>query len=287
MAFRIPRGYDVQNVPYRELSEGVRPGVTAIPLEAWSGLPPVRVDELHDDPIVFEPGTLVGIATGGDAVGKLFPAHALSGTNQITLAFSADDSKWGLPTADTTPTADAVCGGQVKPLGVVYQPVYSFNLQTQFTNYKRNESVGILTDYLIQVPVRTSAEHAIQPGDLVMVNKTANRYGRIASATDANSQLGTFQAWDGSTVGDLEFVVGRCFNSFVFATGANTSILKDDSTAAITSAGREEFKGLDKVQTVPGLGLAGSGTGGIPAWLTSAISDGSGNYRALTILVRL
>ena len=74
MALRIPRGYDTNRPPYSEICEGQRPTVQNVPLEAWTGLPPVRIDEHHHDPIVLDAGTLVGVATGAGAAGKLFPA---------------------------------------------------------------------------------------------------------------------------------------------------------------------------------------------------------------------
>ena len=50
-SFRTPRGYAVERPSYQELSEGVRLEASAVPTEAWSGLPPVRVDEVHHDPV--------------------------------------------------------------------------------------------------------------------------------------------------------------------------------------------------------------------------------------------
>jgi len=44
---------------------------------------------------------------------------------------------------------------------------------------------------------------------------------------------------------------------------------------------------LKKVQTVPGLGLSGSGTQGVPAMFEHAVSDSSGDYFALVIKVDL
>lgn len=286
--FRTPRGYGVNVVQYRELMEGQRPESSAIPMEAWTGLPPVQVEEIHHDPVVILPGTFVGMATGGTAVGKIFPAHAQTGN--CTGRFSTDDSTWGLPTSDQTWAMGTVTSGPVLPLGVVYQPIYSFNLQQQFINYKRNENLGILTDYLIQVPAITANERAIAVGDPVMISQTANEYGRVASLASVNNLMGRLQKWDDSAA-TYKYVVGRCYGKVLFASGgtsnAGTKLSADTASWALATAGRAEFKGLDKVQTVPGLGLAGSGTKGVPAWLMDARSDGSGNYYLLNILVRL
>jgi len=291
MAFRIPRGYERNRPDYQELSEGVRPEASAVPMEAWTGLPPVRIDDLHHDPIVLDAGTCVGLATGGSANGKLFPAHGIHGTGQITWQYTSDDSTWGFPTADQTSTAATESDGRVLPLGVVFQPIYSFRLQSEWTNYKRNENVGVVTDYLIQIPAINDYERSIKAGDVVMVNPIGNvgsvgEYGRLGEIGDLNHTLGRYRKWDG-TADSLHFVVGRCFRNLTFATGTASTLLSAESSVTLTTDGSAEFKDLDKVQTVPGLGLAGSGTSGVPAWLTGARSDGSGNYHALTILVRL
>lgn len=288
MAYRIPRGHEVNRPQYQELSEGVRPEISAVPQEAYTGLPPVRIDELSHDPIVLDAGTVVGVATGGLAEGKLFPAHAQTGTDTLTLNYHSDGASWGLLAAATTPTAAATTAGPVLPIGMVYQPIYSFQLQATYTNYKRNDNVGFVTDYLVQIPARSSAERDIRPGERVMINTSATAYGTITAGT---AQMGTLQKWD-DTVANEKYVIGRCFNRLNFADSSNAANLLYDSefalgTTALTTAGAAEFKGLNRVQTVPGLGLAGSGTGGVPAWLMKAQSDATGLFYALTILVRL
>lgn len=283
--FRVPRGYSVNVPQYRELMEGQRPESSAIPLEAWTGLPPVQIEDIQHDPVVLQPGTFVGIATGGMASGTLFPACI--GTGNIVLAFSTDDSTWGLPTTTYSGLASTYIGGPVLPLGVIYNNVYSFNLQNQFTNYKRNESVGILTDYLIQIPAITAQEKLIAQGDLVMIDTAAFEYGRQGSISSVNNLMGRLQRFDNSAASQ-KFVIGRCYGKVRFATGtASTKLSSDTANITLTAAGKNEWKGLDRVQTVPGLGNAGSGTKGIPTWLNDARSDAGGSYYLLNILVRL
>jgi len=294
MAFRTPRGYEVNRPSYQELSQGIRPEASTVPMAAFTGLMPVRVDELHHDPVVIDAGTIVGIASGGVADGKLFPAHAQSGNTDLTLTAHSDGASWGLGTSNYVATAANLTAGAVKPLGVVYQPIYSFMLQEQFTNYKRNENVGVVTDYLIQIPATNAEEREIAAGDLVMVHKTAVAQGQVAADT---ASMGRYQKHTVGTqdvvalqTGQREqgFLVGRCFQRILFTAGtASTKLSADFGNTTLTTAGAAEFKGLDKVQTVPGLGLGGSGTDGSPAWLRDAVSDGSGNYYALTILIRL
>ncbi len=94
--YRIPRGYDVSRPPYQEISEGVRPQASMVPMVPYTLLPPVRIDELSHDPIVIEAGTLVGMATGGVADGTLFPAWNGSGHAAFTMHHHSDGATWGL-----------------------------------------------------------------------------------------------------------------------------------------------------------------------------------------------
>jgi hypothetical protein len=268
-------------------------------MEAYADLPPVRIDELSHDPIVLDAGTVVGIASGGLADGKLFPAwnsasgvatDIASGKNaMITMKHHSDGATWGLSASDVEWEGHVWTDGPVKPLGMIYQPIYSFKLQATHPNYKRVDNVGLVTDYLIQIPARSAAERALAPGDIVMVvNGATFEYG--TGLTAGADVLGTLEKWPGAA-GMLDFVIGRVYKNLLFAadTGAsvNETVDNDLANVALTDAGSAEFKGLERVQTVPGLGLAGSGTKGVPSWLLKAQADSSGNFHALTILVRL
>jgi hypothetical protein len=295
MAFRTPRGYDVNRVPYQEISEGIRPGAAAVPMEAWTGLPAVRVDELAHDPIVIDAGTFVGIASGGLASGKVMPAfHGTGDATSMNLKHHSDGATWGLNPANESQALGRLVGGNsVKPLGVVYQPIYSFALQEKYTNYTRNENLGILTDYLIQIPATNASQRALKAGDLVQVTQILNagvvEYGLRSGLTAAAKVAGEIQAWDGTAAG-MEFVVGRVYANLLFATGTasiNTKLSADYDNITLSTAGADEFKGLSRVQTVPGLAVAGSGTAGTPGWLAEAQANAGGDFFALTILVRL
>jgi hypothetical protein len=96
-------------------------------------------------------------------------------------------------------------------------------------NYQIQDKVAILCDYLIEIPVHGDADASgiIAAGDLVQSN------------TD-----GKFIKWvDGAS--DVSQIVGRC----------------------IQRAANSTVDHLDKVQTVPGLGLSGSATQGTPSHL--------------------
>jgi hypothetical protein len=143
---------------------------------------------------------------------------------------------------------------------------------------------------MIQVPAVNAGERAINAGDLVMCNDVAllGEYGRMGDLADTANLIGRFTKWDG-TAASMSKVIGRCYQNITFAAGTAVAgtVLSADSAVALTTAGSAEFKGLERVQTVDGLGNAGSGTAGTPSWLRSAQADGSGDYFALTILVRL
>ncbi|RMG31945.1 MAG: hypothetical protein D6732_14105, partial [Methanobacteriota archaeon] len=59
------------------------------------------------------------------------------------------------------------------------------------------------------------------------------------------------------------------------------------SDVTLTDAGKALFADLAKVSTVPGLGLAGDATKGIPGWLMEARADANKKFYVLTLLIRL
>ena len=292
MTLRVPRGYGVKRPYYQEICEGVRITPQNMPLTAWTGLPAVSVDERFHDPIVIAAGTAVGIAMSGDYAGTVMPASQASYTPS---AYTNQDTDWGLP------SSYSAYKEAPKPIGVVYQPVYSFWLKQQYTNYERSYYVPIVTDYVIQIPAVWSGEFEINPGDMVQVC-AGTAYGGAPSFTTAPA--GRYVKFDPSAaitdpgsgnpvdVGDLatmDYVVGRCINVTNIATGGTASayLVNDLDNVTVSSAVKREFGGLNKVNTVPGLGLAGTATKGIPGWLLGARANAAGTYRALTILIRL
>lgn len=303
MAIRVPRGYDVQRPYYNELCEGVRPVAGAVAKEAWTGLAHMRVDETHHDPIVLEPGFLIGMITGGiHGEGKIVPA--VLGTGQVTGQFASSNffydagglvqigetNTWGLPSASGDYSI-----GRVKPLGVCYQPIYSFILQSKYTNYTRNTAVGVLTDYVIQVPAINAEEWVIEAGDAVILG-TGKRWGIGCGSTHSTGyqyagRYARAQAYP--TLSDLnDRIVGRCLRRIKLGTGGSSTSAGDKladklSDFTIDSAADAEFSYLSKVQTSPGLNLTGSGTKGVPAYYLGARADSNKVYWGLTLLIRL
>lgn len=122
-----------------------------------------------------------------------------------------------------------------------------------------------------------------QPGTLGFATGTPMTYGQVA---DDISFLGSLAAWDGAHGND--FIIGRCLRNLTFATGTADAIYEDDiANVSLTTEGAAEFKALSRVQTVPGLKLAGSGTAGAPGWLLKAAASPAGSYKVMTILIRL
>ena len=310
MAIRIPRGYEVSRPYYNELCEGVRPVAGALAKEAWTGLAHTRVDEQHHDPIVLEPGTLVGIVTGGNAIaaGKIVPAVMGTGTNygaNGSLIQVGSSNVWGLPT-----TSGDHAVGIVKPIGVVYQPIYSFILQSKYTNYTRNTAVGVVTDYVIQVPAVNSDEWAIESGDTIMLGAGV-RHGigfmppnpanaSHAAGTHLAGRYAAVKSYQATSVSApaVNFlddrVVGRCLRKVKLGTSSGGAsdvgkVLADNlATFTIDSAFDSEMSYLSKIQTVPGLtGLTGTGTKGVPGYYLGAKADAAGVYWGLTLLIRL
>ena len=301
MAIRIPRGFERNRPYYQEISKGERFAATAVPMTAYTGLSPVRIDEHNHDPIVLDPGTIVGLATGSPAAGTLMPAHWQTGNNNVANYYEqghSDGATWGLAT-----TSGSVSVGHVKPIGVVYQPIYSFQLQAQFTNYKRNENVGVLTDYIIQVPCLTAKEHLIDNGDSVRVVRGDVYNGIQNIGMSANSTIAgryervEYASWESGSAQETseiparDMIVGRCIKKTAFGTSSSavigTALVDALSTFTISTAGAAEFKALAKVTTVPGLNLAGDITKGVPGWLLGARQNSAGTYSMLTILIRL
>jgi len=211
----------------------------------------------------------------------------------------SDGAEWGLPT-----TSGDLTLGNVKPIGVAHAPVYSFRLQDKYSNYQRSHNVGFVTDYVVQIACRTLTEHVIRAGDVVCaadghfhqgnINSNANIQG--AAANGAGGEAGSFKRFGAisdtlitetvSLAVAQEFIIGRCLRNQIVATGtANTKFKDDSGTITITATGKAEFKGLNLVETRGT--VAGSGTQGVPGHILEGLSDSNGNYRLLTVLVRL
>jgi len=309
MAIRTGRGYGKIHHPYQELYEGVRPSIQG--LRAANFLPIAMLDKLHDDdPIVLLPGTFVGrlntaasaVSTASTYTNAEEAARAVVPAcwGDYTVTYGTHDTDFVTDAIDSDPAASGATAGastatvsDVKPIGVLTAPVYSNLLKTKYTNYSRDLMPSVLMgNYSIVIPAVTVNERAIEPGDIVRVDGnggTAATWIPTANSPLANSP-GRLVAWDGNT-GSAGYVVGRCVDKYRVGTIAGTT---NDTVASLIGAATvtnqntdQQFNTLKKVQTVPGLGLSGSGTQGIPAMFEHATIDGSGDFFALVIKVDL
>lgn len=321
MALRIPRGYAVNRPYFREVCEGTRPNSQAAPRLPWTGLAHVRVDEVHHDPIVIDAGTLVGVinpvsggahyggtgyfvpafvgggnvittgadgaaTTGGLSYNGVSSTIVAAGLNQVGSSEAA--TTWGLWN-----TSGAARLGPVLPVGVVTQPVYSSYLPIAFTNYKRQHSIGFVTEYVIQVPATNDEEVLIKGGDRVMLGSGTSHGIGVTDPYSGGKLAGRYARYAPAALRAEERKVGVCLKRTKLGSASNGAAavgqLLASNLATFTADAdlAAEFAGLERVQTVPGLSLSGSETKGVPAFLLGARADGDGNYWALTILIRI
>lgn len=323
MALRIPRGYAVNRPYFREVCEGTRPNSQAAPRLPWTGLAHIRVDEVHHDPIVIDAGTLIGVIYGtstGDAnyvgattgffvpafvgggnitgsgiAGEATGAAAAYGGNSTLFSstyFHQVGSTEGATTWGLWNTSGSAKIGPVLPVGVVTQPVYSSYLPTAFTNYKRQHSVGFVTEYVIQVPATNEEEVLIKGGDRVMLGSGVHHGIGCNDVYKGNKQAGRYARYAPLAVRADERKVGVCLKRTKLGTASagfteGQLLATNLSTFTADADLAAEFAGLERVQTVPGLSLSGSETKGVPAFLLGARADAAGVYWALTILIRI
>lgn len=229
---RIPRGYE-RTRGLLEISKGERP---ALELKPAQYLPVVREDKYLEDWVVIGAGTIVSV----DASGFLVPCNGYQPqtltytSNDIGITVDIDDA--GHDTYVTAAGASSATIPANKPVGVAPYDYYQ-NLNagfgsagaTKYLNYQIQDKVAILCDYLIEVPVHSGADASgtISAGDFVC----SNTAGQFIKWTDGVSMV--------------DQIVGRC--------------IQRSAVSAVDN--------LDKVQTVPGLGLSGSATSGVPSHL--------------------
>jgi hypothetical protein len=153
--------------------------------------------------------------------------------------------------------------------------------------------MSFVTDYVIELPATNDEEVAIANGDRVMLG-TGKAYGSGVPVTYSTAKLAGRYAKLDSTVDDwMHRTVGVCLRRFLIGTntaataGVTLEAAITAGTFALDSSANKEFADLAMIQTVPGLGLSGSGTLGVPAYFLNAADDGDGNFWALTILIRI
>jgi len=323
---RIPRGYGAFRVPYNESQEGRRPTFQNVKPALFLPVAKVDQHK-HDPIVLLPGTFVGRLAVDASGIPDAYRASeplvpACPAAYTVTYGDNDVDSDnfWGggTPDLDSGDGTDKVSASgassdtvpATKPLGVVYQPIYASFLADRFTNYERQQRT---TSWLawgqnIEIPAMTANERAINIGDLVVVDGVAgslsydpdnfgtNRIGRLVSLEDAIATRvsGGDEADIESAVNFIDFVVGRCVgkHKLVSQTSASAgqllSAARTASNVDVSTLNSDyEYDNLRKVQTVPGVGLAGSGTEGIPGYFDYATADANGDFWALEIEVRV
>lgn len=312
---RIPREGQVFRTPWWPIKDTALHN-TVISLgnakAAWF-LPVVAKDLNKLVPYVMLPGTIVGVLNARDSTdvpaafraqspSVLVPAHGhASGYNIVYSAadlatdefggsFDIDETDAATLVVATGASTKAVVG--VKPLGVVQDCVISQSYQRLYRNLKlQYDNINILSQgKLLRIPAITDEEASIYPGDLVQVSDSAGDWDPVNNPR--TSYPGRWKKFD-QTAGDcakIPYIMGKCVarhricGSSTPSTGqlllTAVSLGNVDKSTLNTDEG---YHTLNRVQTVPGLALQGSGTSGVPTALTFATADASGDFWALDI----
>jgi hypothetical protein len=276
-------------------------------------LPNLIDDEQVECPIVMYPGTIVGILNERDhtavpayyrnkSPSVVVPAHGHASGYTVTYgSLDLATNRYGVATPDldsstgvgvTATGASSASVVMTYPLGVVQEPVYSSYFQTAYTNYKIQPKIGVLArGRVFRIPAITAEEKDIFAGDLVIVSNTAGTWDPAGAPT--TSYPGRWKKFDptGSDCAQIPLVIGRCVgrHRIVRGTASAGTLLRSD-LANVDTATLNEAQGyhtLNRVQTVPGFTLTGSGTKGVPYPLTFARADTNGDYWALDIAIGL
>jgi hypothetical protein len=322
---RIPRGYGTFRTPFNETQDGQRPTFQSVQPALFlpvAKLDQHKNDPIVLLPGTFV-GRLAldasGIPDAYRASRPLVPACPRSYTVTYTSTDLDSDGFWngGTPDLDSADGSDKVAAAgassdsvpATKPVGVIYRPIYASWLASRFTNYNRNQPT---TSWLawgrnIEIPAQTDNEKLIEIGDLVCLDVTTtpsynplgapstHTVGRLQRFSDAVATFVTGgDEADIESLGDLmEYVVGRCVGKHKIV--SQSSVSAGQTIAAARAAvnldkatlnSDLDYNYLEKVQTVPGLGVAGSGSTGIPPYFDFATADANGDFWALEIEVR-
>lgn len=314
-AARVPREGQVFRTPWWPIKDTALHN-TVISLgnakAAWF-LPVVAKDLNKLVPYVLLPGTIVGVLNSRDSTAVpaahraqspsvLVPAHAHAAgynvvysssdlaTDEFGGTFDLDETDGATLVAATGASTAAVVG--VKPLGVVQDCVISQAYQRLYRNLKlQYDNINILSQgKLLRIPCITDEEDDIFPGDLVQVSDSAGDWDPVNNPR--TSYPGRWKKFDptGADVSMVPYIMGKCVarhricGSTTPSTGQLLlTAIGAGNVDASTLNTAEGYHTLNRVQTVPGLALQGSGTGGVPTALTFATADASGDFWAIDI----
>jgi len=236
-----PRGYQVQQTKYLEVSDGLRPPLDAIPAEY---LPVIEEDRYHELFFVIEAGQFVAFdqtSLNGGAVDNenwLVPANGGAAqtvtyaTDDISLVVDIDAIDAGAEALVTAAGAATKTIAANFPCGIAPQPYFSRAYLKAFHNVQPQDRVTFVARHLVEIPLRYDT-------GAVGVPAGQSQATLLSGHLVMPGPLGWAVYFNPAT-DSIDQVAGRCVQV---------------KTIAVVDA-------LDKVQTVPGFNLPGTGTSG-------------------------
>lgn len=245
----------VQISPFQAITEIVSPHEEFKPA---GYLQIIRIDGVHDEPFVIEGGMIVAISARSEArfLNRLDIANG--GAAQV-ITYTQQDVDYGVedvaaPGSLRTATG-AVSGARPAniPIGFAPIPFYRGILDDIYINFELQPFVPVWNQGYLEFPIVKSAQDS---GGEALVRGRLVRPG-------PNGEL---LLWDESGGDDVEQIVGRVWTIKTIA----------DDVA---------LRGLDKVHTIPGLGLSGTDTGGIPGYLYQDFEGGGKATKKFRVVI--
>lgn len=313
---RIPPGGSVERMPGRFLkNSSLEDTVASIDklVPAWF-LPIIGKSYNKQVPFVMYPGTFVGTLNardhsalitkfGSQSPNIMVPASAAATYTVVYSAYDlATDEFGGTYDIDSANGEDLVAAtgagastiATVQPLGMVQEPILAQQYYRKYRNLQQQTKINLLVaGKVFRFGAITANEKLIYPGDLVCIEDTAGAWDPLGAPT--TSYPGRVRKFDPTEAdcAQIPFIVGRCVQRFPIITQTTpstgslllTDILTSGALDASTLNQDQDFHIMKRIQTVPGLGLQGSATGGIPSDLAFARSDASGVYWGLDIQI--
>jgi hypothetical protein len=244
-----------QVTPFLALSEIQAPPSEWKPAGHLAG---VRIDGVNDEPFVIEGGTIVAISARTEArfVNRLSICTGGEGAQSIT--YTQDDVDRGVEdvaspgSLRTTTGAVAAARPDNLPIGFAPYPYYRGILNDIFNNYELQPFVAVWNQGYLEYPIVLTAQDT--GADAII------RGGLVRSNAD-----GVLVFWD-PAADSVDQIVGRVWKRYTIA----------DDVA---------LRGLDKVHTVSGLQLSGTGTSGVPAHLAQSFEGGGNATEAFRVVI--
>jgi hypothetical protein len=266
---RIPREYGKSPNWQVEWTDSIRPHLGLRPNPY---LPVQFMDVYNDDGFVVSAGQAVAVDTSG----YLVPANGGVDTYVLYTAYDVDRTP-NVNTGQLVTTADVTNGHAMKieanaPIGFAPQHYYTNMIEGgQYNNYWRQDLVPTLCDWLIELPyVRDDysgpydmdANGELFNGCLLQVLPIAAASVGAATRSSNLGRLCLYKVDHDVTSGAPAALYGGVVGAYGLNCIEEQLIAQLDY---IVSGFPKDY--LDKVATVPGLGLDGSGTGGLPTHL--------------------